>query len=81
MSGVDQFDFSVLPPGLPVVRMVEPGIVQGMVEYATMAVLFEPDGAGNGSFLLTGNYRVILHYNCSNYYALSVGLLADEIAR
>jgi membrane-bound lytic murein transglycosylase B len=46
-----------------------------------MAVLFEPDGAGNGSFLLTGNYRVILHYNCSNYYALSVGLLADEIAR
>jgi membrane-bound lytic murein transglycosylase B len=46
-----------------------------------MAVLFEPDGPGNGSFLLTGNYRVILHYNCSNYYALSVGLLADEIAR
>ncbi len=48
---------------------------------STMAVLFEPDGAENGSFLLTGNYRVILHYNCSNYYALSVGLLADEIAR
>ena len=47
----------------------------------TMAVLFEPDGPGKGSFLLTGNYRVILHYNCSNYYALSVGLLADEIAR
>jgi membrane-bound lytic murein transglycosylase B len=47
----------------------------------TMATLFEPDGPGNGSFLLTGNYRVILHYNCSNYYALSVGLLADEIAR
>ncbi|NBW74852.1 MAG: lytic murein transglycosylase [Sphingomonadaceae bacterium] len=48
---------------------------------ATMATLFEPDGPGNGAFLLTGNYRVILHYNCSNYYALSVGLLADEIAR
>jgi lytic murein transglycosylase len=47
----------------------------------TMATLFEPDGPGNGAFLLTGNYRVILHYNCSNYYALSVGLLADEIAR
>ena len=47
----------------------------------TMATLFEPDGAANGSFLLTGNYRVILHYNCSNYYALSVGLLADEISR
>jgi lytic murein transglycosylase len=48
---------------------------------ATMATLFEPDGPGKGAFLLTGNYRVILQYNCSNYYALSVGLLADEISR
>ena len=46
-----------------------------------MASLFEPDGPGKSAFLLTGNYRVILDYNCSNYYALSVGLLADEIAR
>lgn len=46
-----------------------------------MASLFEPDGPGTAAWLLTGNYRVILHYNCSNFYALSVGLLADEIAR
>ena len=45
-----------------------------------LAALIEPDGPGNTAFLLTGNYRVILEYNCSNYYALSVGLLADEIA-
>lgn len=38
-AGVDQFDFTVLPPQLPVVRMVEPGIVQGMIEYVTHAVL------------------------------------------
>jgi glyoxylate/hydroxypyruvate reductase len=38
-AGVDQFDFDALPPGLPVVRMVEPGIVGGMVEYVTMSVL------------------------------------------
>jgi glyoxylate/hydroxypyruvate reductase A len=38
-AGVDQFDLAVLPPQLPVVRMVEPGIVQGMVEYVTHAVL------------------------------------------
>lgn len=38
-AGVDQFDFGALPPLLPVVRMVEPGIVQGMVEYVTHAVL------------------------------------------
>jgi glyoxylate/hydroxypyruvate reductase A len=38
-AGVDQFDFAALPIGLPVVRMVEPGIVNGMVEYVTHAVL------------------------------------------
>lgn len=41
--------------------------------------LFRPDGPGTASWLLTGNYRVILEYNCSNYYAMSVGLLADAI--
>ena len=46
-----------------------------------LASLFQPDGAGAPAWLLTSNYRVILEYNCSNYYAMSVGLLADEIAR
>jgi hypothetical protein len=50
-------------------------------EDAMMASLIEPDGPGHTAYLLTGNYRVILDYNCSNLYALSVGLLADEIAR
>lgn len=45
------------------------------------ATLIEPDGAGQTAYLLTSNYRVILDYNCSNFYALSVGLLADEVAR
>jgi lytic murein transglycosylase len=45
------------------------------------ATLLEPDGPGRTAYLLTGNYRVILDYNCSNFYALSVGLLADEVAR
>lgn len=44
-----------------------------------MASLIEPDGVGKTAYLLGGNYRVILDYNCSNFYALSVGLLADEI--
>jgi lytic murein transglycosylase len=51
------------------------------IRETTLAALFQPDGAGTPAYLLTGNYRVILQYNCSNYYALSVGLLADEIAR
>ncbi len=44
-----------------------------------MTTLFQPDGPGRPAWLLTSNYRVILEYNCSNYYAMSVGLLADEI--
>ena len=43
--------------------------------------LFEPDGPNGTAYLLTSNYRVILSYNCSNYYAMSVGLLSDAIAR
>ncbi|UUR08664.1 lytic murein transglycosylase [Sphingomonas glaciei] len=45
-----------------------------------MATLIEPDGQGATAYLLSGNYRAILDYNCSNFYALSVGLLADRIA-
>jgi glyoxylate/hydroxypyruvate reductase A len=38
-AGVDQFDLSGVPEHIPVVRMIEPGIVEGMVEYVTHAVL------------------------------------------
>lgn len=38
-AGIDQFDMARLPPHVRVVRMIEPGIRQGMVEYVTMAVL------------------------------------------
>lgn len=46
---------------------------------SVQATMMEPDGPGQTAYLLTGNYRAILDYNCSNFYALSVGLLADEI--
>lgn len=46
-----------------------------------LVTLLEPDGPGATAYLLTGNYRVILDYNCSNFYALSVGLLADAVAQ
>lgn len=45
-----------------------------------MATLIEPDGAGAGAYLATANYRVIMEYNCSNFYALSVALLGDAIS-
>jgi glyoxylate/hydroxypyruvate reductase A len=38
-AGIDQFDLSGVPEHVAVVRMIEPGIVEGMVEYVTQAVL------------------------------------------
>jgi lytic murein transglycosylase len=45
-----------------------------------LATLMETPGAYAPGYLLTQNYYAILDYNCSNYYALSVGLLANAIA-
>lgn len=38
-AGIDQFDLAALPPDLPLVRMTEDGIADGMAEYVAMAVL------------------------------------------
>ena len=38
-AGIDHVDFSTLPAQVPLVRMVEPGIINGMVEYVSLAVL------------------------------------------
>jgi glyoxylate/hydroxypyruvate reductase A len=38
-AGVDHIDFSAVPAGVEIVRMVEPGIIDGMIEYVVMSVL------------------------------------------
>ena len=38
-AGVDQFDLTALPPQVALVRTVEPGLVEEMADYATLAVL------------------------------------------
>ena len=53
----------------------------GRVPDNEMAALMETPGAYADGYLLTTNYRSILDYNCSNYYALTIGLLADAISR
>lgn len=46
---------------------------------ADLATLIEPDGPRETAYLVTDNYRALLKYNCSNFYALSVALLANGI--
>ena len=38
-AGVDQFDLTQLPDSVALVRMIEPGLTEGMVEYVLFAVL------------------------------------------
>jgi membrane-bound lytic murein transglycosylase B len=59
---------------------VHPGGSRPIAETELVA-LMETPGAYADGYLLTTNYRAILDYNCSNFYALGVGLLANAIAR
>jgi len=45
------------------------------------ASLVQPDGPSGPSYLTYANFRSILRYNCSNYYAIAVGRLSDLIAQ
>ena len=47
---------------------------------ATPMSLVEPDGPDGVAYLTTANYRSLMDYNCSNFYALSVALLGDAVA-
>lgn len=38
-AGIDQFDLSIIPSHIPVVRMIEPGLEAGMVQYVCQAAL------------------------------------------
>ena len=48
---------------------------------ARLYYLVQPDGASGESFLVTDSYKAIMRWNRSTYFATTVGLLADEIAR
>jgi len=51
-------------------------VVSGM-----MASVVAPDGLSGETYLVYNNYRSIMKWNKSTYFATSVGLLADQIAQ
>ncbi|MEO0500024.1 MAG: lytic murein transglycosylase [Pseudomonadota bacterium] len=69
---------------LPIAEWKRLGLVpadgKGFPSDEVRASLVEIDGQGTDAYLATSNYRAILGYNCSNYYAVSVGTLADLVA-
>ncbi len=46
----------------------------------TPAGLVAPDGASGETFAVFGNFNAIRRYNPSDYYALAVGLIGDQVA-
>ncbi|MBM3224998.1 MAG: hypothetical protein FJZ47_14505 [Candidatus Tectomicrobia bacterium] len=45
----------------------------------TSATLVLPGGATSYAFLVYANYQVLLKWNRSNYFALTVGQFADKL--
>lgn len=45
----------------------------------TPAGLIAPDGPGSDTFLVYGNFAAIRRYNPSDFYALAVGLIGDQV--
>ena len=43
------------------------------------AAVILPDGAGGEAFMVYGNFAAIRRYNPSDFYALAVGLLGDQV--
>ncbi len=46
---------------------------------ATRAWVITPDDAQGRAFLVYDNFRTIMHWNRSTYFALSIGMMADGI--
>ena len=53
-----------------------------LVQLADQAyALISPESGASLGYLVGGNYRAILNYNCADKYAVSVGLMSEAIVR
>jgi membrane-bound lytic murein transglycosylase B len=60
------------------VRGVDTGPLVGRDAEASLVI---PDGAGGRAFLVYDNFRTIMRWNKSTFFAAAVGYLADSMAR
>lgn len=59
------------------VRLLDGGVPQGAANLKAALVI--PDGGEGRAYLVTSNYKVIMSWNRSTYFAVSVGSLGDLI--
>ncbi|WP_158527227.1 lytic murein transglycosylase [Pelagibaculum spongiae] len=59
--------------------VIIPGTMQADLSQMAQLLLIESEREGARYFLTFDNYQVILRWNRSNFYAISVGMLADVI--
>jgi membrane-bound lytic murein transglycosylase B len=60
------------------VRRADGGVLPAELESASLVL---PSGATNQAYLVYANYQVLLKWNRSNYFALTVGQFADQLGR
>jgi membrane-bound lytic murein transglycosylase B len=58
----------------------ELGVVPGVRLTDQPYALVSPEAGASSGYLVGGNYRAILNYNCADKYAVSVGLMSEAIA-
>jgi membrane-bound lytic murein transglycosylase B len=60
------------------VRRIDGGAFPTEIESASLVL---PSGASTPAFLVYPNYQVLLKWNRSNYFALTVGQFADQLGK
>lgn len=81
----DDFDFAAIEfdKTYPLAKFSELGVMkingQKLPDYDTQAELVLPNGHQGHAFLVYQNFNVIMDWNLSKNYALSVGILADKL--
>jgi membrane-bound lytic murein transglycosylase B len=58
---------------------VRPQVGRWAASGDTLAGLVAPDGEGGETFAVFANFGAIRRYNPSDFYALAVGLIGDQV--